>query len=554
MKYIKQISALLAFNFLMAPACQAANPIEYFNSLSKTTKIATAIVAAGITATAIGTVAYKGLNSWYKESLYWNWEKINPTLYNNQSVAELFKKHRKKLALAGSEWLWGVGTSAHQVEGNCTNNNWYEWSQLPEQQARGMVDAGKACNHWNTYKEDIKLMQKLGVNTYRFSVEWSKVMPAPGVIDQNVLDHYEDVCKELVSHGIKPVITLFHYTEPLWFYHKQRHLSAAEAQKSFPHLSSLVKDEELILTGWEDPANITYFVQFCQATFDRLHSYVHLWLTFNSPEGHALQGWYSKDKPPAKKNMSLAMEVLKNLLEAHVHVYQTLKARPGGMESKIGILKNTFQIDPWDYCNPLDHIGAAIGNKIQNDTVFNFLRTGSFSIYIPFMVNVEHTNKYLAHGGKCLDFIGLNYYSHGYIKNFKTVRDEVREIPTNNKKYTIYAEGFYLAIKELSDIIAKPLGIPIYVTENGIGADTDEHRLLFNKRYLYALTRALEEGYDVRGYILWSFMDNYEWGVYAKRYGVFHVDFATQERTLKKGADYFVKVVNASQDKPIPVF
>jgi beta-glucosidase len=183
---------------------------------------------------------------------------------------------------------------------------------------------------------------------------------------------------------------------------------------------------------------------------------------------------------------------------------------------------------------------------MTNGGMYRFLTTGQFNVWVPGKASINYTNDYLSKGGKCLDFIGLNYYCHGYMSGFKTHRDTTREIPTDSPNYTIYGEGLYRAIKELSDNVAAPCRVPIYVTENGIGTSDDTHRDLFYHRYMYALARAINAGYDVRGYVTWSFMDNYEWGDFEKRYGMYHVDFETQQRTLKPGAQYLVDLMKAS--------
>lgn len=478
--------------------------------------LAAAIVLAGTSAYAL----HSKYVSQYKE-IHWDWQNIDETHINGIPLETIFKNHALQLQKDGSKWLWGTGTSAHQVEGNCFNNNWYHF----EGQMRNnkvVEPAGIACDHWNRYKEDVQLMKQIGTNTYRFSVEWSKVMPKPGEIDFNALNHYADVCKELVSNGIKPVITLYHYTEPQWF---------------------------TDLGGFEKSENIHHFVEFCTETFKCLHSDVYLWLTFNSPDGVAAQGWLTGTNPPAKKDMPLMVRVLHNLLEAHVQVYQAFKALPGGEQSRVGILKNIMQLDPWNFYNPLDHIGCKIGHDLIDTSIYNFLTTGVFHVYVPGKVTYTAENKYLKDGGLCLDFVGLNYYCHNYMSNFKPLREPNQEIEihTNNDKYTIYGQGLYRAIKELSEAIAQPLHIPIYVTENGIGTDNDEHRDLFHRRYLYALAKAIADGYNVHGYILWSLMDNYEWGQFSKHYGVFKVDYENDcKRSLKAGAHYFVNMIKNS--------
>lgn len=426
-----------------------------------------------------------------KDPLYWNWKSIDTT-----QIA--FPKN----------FLWGVATSAHQTEGNCINNDWAAWEKTQK-----IAQTGGACNHWNTYKKDIQLIKQNKFNTYRFSIEWSKVEPKQGHWDEAALKHYEDVCKELIKQGIKPVITLHHYTNPIWF---------------------------VQLGGFEKEKNIQYFVRYCTKVFERLNTYAHLWLTFNSPTSCVARAYHKKLAPPAKENMQLMQEVLKNMLEAHVQVYHTLKKLPHGAQAQIGICHNIYQIEPKKFW---DKTGASIAYKLFNDNIYQFFKTGHFNASVPFNVSLKYHNP-KAKGA--LDFIGLNYYSHGLMNNFN-VNAHPSEMRTQQEMYTIYPEGFYRAIQEVSTEFAKPLKIPIYVTENGIATNNEKDRELFFQRYLYALSYAIHQGCPVKGYIVWSLLDNYEWGSYDMHYGIYSVDFKTQMRGTqpRAGAHYLINIVKS---------
>jgi beta-glucosidase/6-phospho-beta-glucosidase/beta-galactosidase len=199
-----------------------------------------------------------------------------------------------------------------------------------------------------------------------------------------------------------------------------------------------------------------------------------------------------------------------------------------------GVSQNILQLDPWNWCNPLDQLGCSMAAKLQDNGFFDFFTNGTFSIYIPFKVSCSHTNPQAV---GALDFIGLNYYSHMYMNMFKQVHGPAEEV-TQNPNYVIYPEGLYRALTTINDKVAKPLNIPIYVTENGIATDDDAQRDQFLKRYLFAVSKAIEDGIPVKGYIHWSLLDNYEWGSYGKHYGIYKVDRQTQERTFKPGAAY----------------
>ena len=431
--------------------------------------------------------------------LHWDWSTIN-----TQDLA------------FPQDFIWGFSSSAYQIEGHATNATWYRWEKetFPDGTPHAGTPCGDACDHWNRYKEDIALLKQTGATAFKFSLEWSKIEPIEGMYDEQALQHYVDVCQELVKQGIKPVLTLHHYTDPLWFMDKG---------------------------GFEKVENLHHYVAYCQKVFERMHPYVFIWITFTSPSAYATKGYLNGTVPPGKKNMQLMAEVLKNILEGHAQVYQALKAI--NPSAQISFSKNIYQLEPWNSYNPLDHLAARIGNYITNSVIYTFCTTGVFKLYIPGLAYVYHEN---SKAPQSLDFIALNYYSHAYMKNFNPYKHP-EEYHTQNPTYTLYPEGMYRAIQEIHENIAQPLNIPIYITENGIGTDDNDMRRQQAERYLYAISRAIKDGYDIRSYIHWALLDNYEWGSYDKHYGIYAVDYATQQRTLKPGTDYLLQVIQANR-------
>ena len=425
-----------------------------------------------------------------KNPLYWDWNEIDTSkLYFPEG------------------FLWGVATSAHQVEGNSTNNDWSEWEKN-----HGKTKTGLACDHWNRYKEDIQLIKENKFNTYRFSIEWSKIEPKPGQFDENALKHYEDVCKELAKNNIKPFIVLHHYTLPLWFSK---------------------------MGGFEKIKNISHFVTYSKKVFERLNKYNPLWLTINCPTSYVARAYHKKMSPPGKDNMQLMQEVLKNMLEAHVQVYHALKALPGGKDAQIGFNQNIYHIEPKHFW---DKSGAGYAYSLFEGNIYNFFKTGQFNAHVPFKVSLRYANP-KAKGA--LDFVGLSYYSHGQMTNFN-VGLYPGDLPTQTDVYTIYPEGMYRAVMHVTQEFANPLKVPIYITENGIATNNEKHSALFFERYLFALSYAMSQGAPVKGYIVWTLLDNYEWGTYDIKYGLYAVDFKTLERSKKprEGTKPLLEVVN----------
>ena len=415
--------------------------------------------------------------------------------------------------------MWGTATAAHQVEGNNTNNNWYSWEHQKDSNGKSRIHnndkSGIAANHWNLYRDDIRLMNDLGVGYYRFSVEWSKIEPENGIINEKALEHYRDVCIALIDSGLTPVITLHHFSHPIWF-------------------------EEL--GAFEKEENIEYYIRFSELVFNKLSDIVPIWCTINEPAVYVTQGYFNGVFPPGKKDPLLAGYVMRNLLNAHVQVYQHLKTLPNGANVQIGLVKNITQLDPLRRWHILDWYFSGILNDVFTNSTLNLFSKGEFDFYLPAMANVSYKNYDAINS---LDFIGLNYYSRWHVKGQLNLAEpftfELRpqDIQTD-MPYAIYPEGFYKAVKT----IAK-LNVPIIITENGIADDKDDRRSLFIKRYLYALFKTIEEGYDIRGYFYWSLMDNFEWAEgYMMKFGLYDVDFNTQDRTLRSGSQSFVDIVN----------
>ena len=430
----------------------------------------------------------------------WDWDNI--------SIRELtFPK----------EFKWGTATASHQVEGNSINN----WSKFEREvnsngdpRISGNQRSGDACDHWNRYPEDILLIKNLGVSHYRFSIEWSKVQPSQDSFNSDALSHYHAMIDAIIDNDLIPVLTLHHFTHPLWF------------------------DD---LGAFEKSENIKLFVKFCERIFKEYSGKVPIWCTINEPAVVLTQGYFSGMFPPGKKDAQLSAIVLKNLLEAHVQSYHCLKKLENGDRVKIGIVKNINQFDPWRRWNLLDWIISGAVNQFFNISSIQFLSTGKFKIHIPGLAWIKHENKDAINS---TDFFGLNYYSHNHLK-VKLFSKELFSMEYKNNDiltdmpYTIYPEGIYRAIKYVSI-----LNVPIMITENGIADHLDDRRELYIKRYLYSVSKAIKDGYNVVGYFYWSFMDNFEWAFgYDMKFGLYSVDFKTQKRELRKGANAFVDIV-----------
>lgn len=446
------------------------------------------------------------------QAVAWDWSKINlqdPYFFENLRFPASF--------------VFGVADSAYQTEGHegpggkLFANNWTSFEQ-----EHNLIGAGRGCERWTKYPEDIALMGQCGFKLYRFSVEWSKIEPEPGVFNQEALDHYKDVCKKLLQQGITPKVCLFHHTWPCWFGD---------------------------LGGFEKKANIKHFLRYSERVVRELSPYVKHWMTFNEPEGYAMQGYARAKYPPAKKSMKLAGEVLKNMLRAHVELYFRIKKY--SPDSFVGFAKIVQPVEAYAWYNPLDHAACAVANRLMDGCILEFFSTGIFNWSIAGFQKITHQD---SRAPQTLDYLGINYYTHTWLKNFGPAAKET-EVKSDDGK-AVYPEGIYYSLKKFAQ-----LGLPLYVAENGVADAQDNLRADYIKRHLYAVSKAYHEGVNILGYCYWTFMDCHEWGKqrtdnilhdeqsYPQCYGLVHVDRKTQKRTLREGAREFVSYVQKHAKK-----
>lgn len=420
----------------------------------------------------------------------------------------------------GSNFLWGTATSAHQVEGNCINNNWFQFESAVDEHGNPKIlegqKAGIACDHWHRYKEDIQLMKDLSLNAYRFSIEWSKIEPKPGEFDEAALDHYEQVVDELLANDIEPMVTLHHFTNPIWF----------EEQGAF-----LQEDSPYI------------FARFVEHVVQRLGPKVKLWCTINEPSIYAINGYFTAEWPPAVEDPQKAAVVFRNLLRAHTEAYTVIKVIEP--EDQVGLVVALAIYDPPNRWNILDVYIAHLLNKNMNESQLKYLKEGKFDFSMPGLVSETYDS-----GIKdAFDFIGLNYYTR-FFQKFNPFGDqqfvEVTKASSENLTdmgWEIYPEGLYRALMMITNFTSKP----IYITENGIADESDTKRAKFIQDHLLVVNKAIDEGMNIKGYFYWSLIDNFEWANgFDKRFGLYHVNYNTLERTLREGSLRYLDIITSN--------
>jgi len=433
-----------------------------------------------------------------------------------------FAELRRTSFRFGKDFLWGSATSAHQIEGNCFNNNWFQFESAMDEQNRPRIPnhqkAGAACDHWNRYEEDIQLMRSIGLNAYRFSVEWSKVEVEEGVFDDRALAHYEQEVDELRANGIEPMVTLHHFTNPIWFENR-----GAFLQDNSPAV----------------------FGRFIEKIVARLGHKVRFWCTINEPSVYAINGYFRGEFPPALKDPKKAARVLRNLLRSHTEAYSIIKRVVPG--AQVGLALSVFIFDPPSRWNLIDVVTAHLINKNFNGSILRYLVEGKYEFSFPGVASdsLESTVR------DSFDFVGLNYYTRFYERLDLSGDDKIAGVikappeKLTDMNWEIYPEGLYRALKLVREYTSKP----IYVTENGLADDSDTKRAKFIEDHLLVLNKAIADGINVKGYFYWSLMDNFEWAYgYSKRFGLYHVDFTTQERALRKGSEAYLEMIRKGRE------
>lgn len=405
----------------------------------------------------------------------------------------------KELRFPGG-FLWGTATAAHQIEGNNTNNNWWLFEQRPGKIRNG-DRSGKACDHWSRYEKDFDLFKKLHTNAYRMSVEWSRVYPEPGKLDRKALDHYRKMIDALLKRKVTPFVTLLHFTIPQWWDREGGFLNQRKE-------------------------HLDHFRQFCETVATAFKGKVKYWNTINEIDV-VIMGFMREEMPPGKANYLNALRANNTLLMMHTIAYRTLKSVIP--DSSVGVVHNMQVVRPYRKRSFVDRALAGAVDYLFNGNLFRALKTGKLTTGL--------LGTYDGLKGSS-DFIGLNFYN---FLNISTSLPGLFAITTGNPRcgrerlcagigWEPYPEGLLISMRRLHNT----LGLPIYITENGIGTDDDAWRQKVLIDHLKMVHRAVREGIDVRGYFHWSLMDNFEWAEgFMSRFGLIHVDFKTQKRTMK---------------------
>lgn len=415
-------------------------------------------------------------------------ESIEPTAsISRKGKSKLRKRRAANAKVKENPFRFGYANSMFQTSGRvCGESNWTRDAD------QGRVpDPKDGRNHFNNYQADIQRLKALGINAYRFSVEWSHIEPKEGEFDESVLDQYEAIVDECLQNGIEPMLTLYHFVEPGWFSDKG---------------------------GFEGSDNGPYFSRYAAKVFERLSAKVQLWCVMNEPAVQAFSGYLYGQFPPHVHSPQRAVNFLKNILSAYVDTYQKLKLLDNGDKAQVGIVHNILKFrSRHDIC--LERFPCEYLTEITNNLLMNFFRTGRMQYHDVTQASLDHSDDRAPHA---FDFFGLNFYARPIIgfncHNFFGPTQFPGQ-KMGDMYLVIDPEGFSGVIDE-----AAALGKPVYITEMGMADKTDLLREELTKRYLRVIDEKISSGVDVRGTFLWTPWPNYEWNEQDQDFGYCSAD------------------------------
>ncbi|OGG72517.1 hypothetical protein A3A38_04125 [Candidatus Kaiserbacteria bacterium RIFCSPLOWO2_01_FULL_53_17] len=393
-------------------------------------------------------------------------------------------------------FLWGAATASYQVEGGIENTDWAKAAR------EGKVPpCGRACDFYNRYEEDFDIAKSLGHNCHRISIEWARIEPEEGKFDEKEVEHYRKVITAMRERRLKPFITLWHFTLPQWF-----------ADKG----------------GFEHPDAPEIFARYCGYVARKFGNDCRHFATLNEPNVFSAGGWLSGKWPPFKKwpqidglkipgprprydarptvswkNVPQYFSVLNALARAHNAAYDAIKAAAFGAE--VGIV---YQI------------------------IYFHANRNPFNKLLAAFLNWHWTYRFLGKVHTKCDSIGVNYYHH---KKF----GDTTTYEKTDMGWDVYPEGLCEALK-----MVRRYGKPVWVSEAGVADATDRIRADYVKRLIRCMHIAIEKGVDLRGYMYWSLLDNYEWADgFEKRFGLVEIDFETLERKIRPSAYVYKEII-----------
>ncbi|HEY8546455.1 MAG TPA: glycoside hydrolase family 1 protein [Acidimicrobiales bacterium] len=386
-------------------------------------------------------------------------------------------------------FLWGTATAAHQIEGGNWNNDWWAWEHAENTPCQ--EPSGDACDSWHRWPEDVDLVADLGLGTYRFSIEWSRIEPEDGEWSPATIAHYRALCEALRARGIEPTVTFHHFTTPRWV---------------------------VARGGWEDPGTIDLFARFCARAAEELGDVMGRACTINEPNVVATMGWLVGVFPPGRTDVEARRRVTGHFVEAHRAAVDAIRRAAPGVPVGMTLSMSDFQ--------------AVDGGEARRDRY----RRGMEDVFLDAVQGD--------------DYLGVQTYSRQRVGPDGVLPPE-EGVPVLPMGYEYYPAALEATLRRAWEYTGGQ--VPLLVTENGIGTDDDDQRIAYVHEALSGVLRCLADGIDVRGYTYWSLLDNFEWALgYGPHFGLVAVDRTTFERTPKPSARWFADIVRTGVLPPAP--
>ena len=388
-------------------------------------------------------------------------------------------------------FLYGAATSAHQTEGNNTNNDWWKWEMSRPVGMR----SGLAADHYDRFREDFVLAKELGHNAHRLSLEWSRIERKQGVWDKEALRHYRQMLEELQARQITPFVTLHHFTNPLWFVERG---------------------------GWLRGDAAELFARYVRVAAEYLGDLVPFWITLNEPVLWSSLAYWQRRWPPQRRSWRQFNRVVRHLATAHNKAYRGLHQRYP--LAQVGLAKHLISYQP---------ASQAWVDRAACRTIDWWFNRRFYKL------------TWSRH-----DFLGVNYYFQRKVRG-QIMPPGIRQSDVVGEKtdigWTVAPDGLRQVLESL-----RYLKRPIYVTENGLADVNDRLRGDFIRDHLRAVEAAQANGADVRGYLHWSLIDNYEWDLgFAPRFGLVAVDYKTMARQIRPSAYVYKSIIEQARNESL---
>ena len=408
------------------------------------------------------------------------------------------------------DFLWGTATSSLQVEGNNTNSDWWSFEQ---QEGRILAGhrSGLACDWWRNAESDLDRAAEMGTNAHRLSLEWSRIEPEPSVFDEDALGRYREIIQGMRQRGIDPMVTLHHFSNPLWLVEKG-------------DFSADIVTE--------------YFRRYTAKVAASLGDVVGKWVTINEPMVYLFARYFDGTFPPARKmGWNAGMKALRHLFSCHAIAYRTLKeANP---QAIVGVAKNMPVFASRTGSLPTRWWAGRL-NWLFNELWMDGMVSGR--------LRWPAGRGSVPHLADSFDFVGINYYTRFYVRFPPTggefyYKDWGPDAQVGDGNYgEVYPAGLFQVIKA-----AMRYGKPIYITENGLPDADDDLRPAFLLTHLREIWRAVSFNFPVMGYYHWSLVDNFEWDRgWTQRFGLYEMDPDTQARRIRPGGRLYTEICHAN--------